>query len=72
MTGASADRFAIKKRGYLREGYHADVLVLDWNRVKDNNTETKTDQKPDGIEYLFINGIEVLHRRTVRVNAEVS
>ncbi len=72
MTGTSADRFAIKKRGYLREGYHADVLVLDGNRVKKNNTEKKTDRKPDGIDHLFINGIEVLHRGTVRVNAEVS
>jgi N-acyl-D-amino-acid deacylase len=64
MTGAPADRFAIKKRGYLREGYHADVLVLDWNRVKDNNTEKKTDQKPDGIDYLFINGVQVLDKGT--------
>ncbi len=36
MTGAIADRFMIKKRGYLKEGYMADITIVDWKNVKDN------------------------------------
>jgi N-acyl-D-amino-acid deacylase len=62
MTGASAERFNIKKRGFLREGYAADITVFDWKAVKDNNTEKKTDAAPAGIEAVFINGKQVLDR----------
>ncbi len=62
MTGASAERFNIKKRGFLREGYAADITVFDWKSVKDNNTEKKTDAAPAGIEAVFINGKQVLDR----------
>jgi len=34
--------------------------VFDWNNVKDNNTKTKTDAGPGGIEAVFINGRQVL------------
>ena len=29
MTGATADRFALKGRGYIREGCFADIVVFD-------------------------------------------
>lgn len=32
MCHAPADLFSIEKRGYLREGYYADVVVLDPNK----------------------------------------
>jgi N-acyl-D-amino-acid deacylase len=60
MTGACADRFAIKGRGYLKNGYAADVTVFDYDRVRDNNTVDVTDSKPSGIEHVFINGVHVL------------
>ena len=34
MTGAIADRFALKDRGYLKEGYFADLTVFDENEIK--------------------------------------
>jgi len=60
MTGASAERFRVKKRGFLKEGYSADVTVFDWNKVKDNNTPAITNAAPTGIEAVFINGRQVL------------
>ncbi len=56
MTGAAAEQFRIKDRGLLRKGLAADITVFDWEKVKDNNTTEKTDEKPTGIEYVFING----------------
>lgn len=40
MTHNVADCFRIKERGYIREGYHADLVLVDpdmpWNVLKDN------------------------------------
>jgi len=57
MTGATADRFAIARRGYIREGYFADLVVF--------NEEALTSATPDqersfGIEKVFLNGALVL------------
>lgn len=62
MTGAIADRFMLKKRGYLKEGYMADITIVDWKNVKDNNTLTETNKRPSGIDYVFINGKKVVDK----------
>lgn len=59
MTGASAVRLGVKDRGLLKKGLAADITLFDWQKVKDNNTVTETDQAPDGIEAVFINGRQV-------------
>jgi N-acyl-D-amino-acid deacylase len=60
MTGAGADRLRLKKRGYIKKGYGADITVFDWNSVADNTTIEKTDAAPTGIEHVFINGLQVM------------
>jgi N-acyl-D-amino-acid deacylase len=60
MTGASAGRFNIAKRGYLKKGHAADITVFDWNKVRDNNTPSVTNAAPTGIEAVFINGRQVV------------
>jgi len=60
MTGASAERFNMKKRGFLKRGYFADITVFDSRLVKDSNTSAKTNMRPAGIEAVFINGRQVL------------
>jgi N-acyl-D-amino-acid deacylase len=59
MTGATAERFYLKDRGFLKEGLAADITVFDWKNIKDNNTIKETDQAPTGIEAVFINGRQV-------------
>jgi len=59
MTGASAERFDVKDRGFLRPGLAADITVFDWENVTDNNTVTETNVAPSGIEAVFINGVQV-------------
>lgn len=60
MTGASAQRFNIKERGVLKNGYFADITIFDWLNIKDNNTTKITNARPSGIETVFINGKQVL------------
>ena len=69
MTGASAERFGIKDRGVLKKNAAADLLVFDWDKIKDNNTDEKTDQAPSGIEAVFINGVPVFHDGKVDISS---
>lgn len=60
MTGGIAERFDFGKRGFIKEGHAADITVFNWDTIKDNNTTYETDQRPNGIEAVFINGVRVL------------
>ncbi len=55
MTGAAADRFRLERRGCVREGYAADIVVFDWDQVRDGANRTG-DAAPSGVEHVFING----------------
>ena len=57
MTGAIADRFMIPERGYLKEGYYADLTVFDEAALRDGVPDQS---RPFGIEKVFINGQLVL------------
>jgi len=57
MTGAVADRFSIKGRGYVKPGYFADLTVFDEIALKDG---TPDQSKAFGIEKVFVNGVCVL------------
>jgi len=59
MTGGSADRFGIDRRGLIKEGMAADIVVFDAENITDNNTLTETDRAPTGIDAVFINGVRV-------------
>ena len=65
MSGATAERYGIKDRGFLREGMAADITVIDWNRIRDNNTFADTSQTPTGIAAVFINGRQAMSRGKV-------
>jgi len=69
MTGATADRFRLKERGYLRKGMAADITVFDWRTVKDNTNPTEFDRFPTGIEAVFMNGKQVLQDGKVNAQA---
>ena len=58
MTGATADRYRLENRGYLKEGYKADITILDVDKLKVN--EAIPDFTPGGIEYVYINGSPIV------------
>ena len=60
MSGSSAERFAIRDRGVIKEGNWADITVFDYDEIKDNTTVKQMEERPDGFKYVFINGEEVL------------
>lgn len=59
-TSLSADSLNIKKRGRLKEGYYADVVIFDEKKM-DFQVEYKSAQnQPTGIDYVLINGLPVV------------
>ena len=62
MTGATADRFRIPERGYLKPGYKADLTVIDLKKISVD--EKKPDAKPGGIIHVYVNGTPVLENGT--------
>lgn len=57
MTGATAERFNLCERGYIRPGYYADLTVFDEEELKRANPNQK---KSFGIRKVWINGKAVL------------
>ena len=69
MTGEAADMFGFARRGYLREGYWADVCVFDpdtvgpgpTKRVRDfpADAERLTAEEPTGVRHVLVNGTPI-------------
>lgn len=58
MTGATADRFQIPNRGYIKEGYAADITIFNYDEISVNKADPS--ETPKGIKYVLINGQIVL------------
>ncbi len=57
MTGLPASRFGLHDRGLLREGYAADLVLFDPDRVLDRATFAEPEIVADGIVALWVNGV---------------
>lgn len=56
LTGRPAARLKLDRRGLIREGYAADVVIFDPDTVRDEATFEKPRQPATGIQYVFVNG----------------
>ena len=55
-SGLPAQIIGLPDRGYVREGYKADITVFDYDRLEDRATIMDPDLYPEGIEYVMVNG----------------
>ena len=60
MTSLPAAQAGIKKRGLLRKGYFADLVVFEVEKLSSHSTFQDPAHFPDGISHVFINGRMVL------------
>ena len=60
MTGLPAQILGLQDRGLLRPGMKADIVLLDAEGVADRATFENPQVYPLGIEYVFVNGVQVL------------
>jgi N-acyl-D-amino-acid deacylase len=56
MTSLPANKFNLKERGILKEGFIADMVVFDENEVTDMATFENPHQFSKGFKYVFVNG----------------
>lgn len=61
MTGLPAETFGLHKRGLLREGFYADITVLDYGKINDTATFREPYGKAEGLAYVFVNGVPVVN-----------
>ena len=57
MTSLPARRFGLTNRGWLREGYCADLVLFDPETIRDVATFDDPKQPATGIEAVWINGV---------------
>lgn len=59
-TGMAASRFGLEDRGVIRKGAAADLVVFDFERVRDKSTYDDPRHFPEGIDFVMVNGRLVL------------
>ena len=60
MSSAVATRLKIRDRGFLREGYYADLVVFDPETVADHATYERPHQLSTGVVHVLVNGVGVV------------
>ena len=56
MTSLPAEKFNIKNRGLVKEGYYADIVIFDENEVADKSLYEAPHQYSVGFKYCWVNG----------------
>ena len=59
MTSLSANHTGIKNRGMVKRGYAADLVLFDYDRLKDNASIEENDALASGIVGVWVNGKRV-------------
>ncbi|WP_196605486.1 N-acyl-D-amino-acid deacylase family protein [Pectinatus haikarae] len=62
MTKKPAAALGIKKRGELKSGFYADIVIFDEKTIIDKGTFIEPVQYPAGVEYVFVNGCKMLEK----------
>ncbi|MEX0609520.1 MAG: D-aminoacylase [Balneolaceae bacterium] len=60
ITTLPASKLKIQKRGALKEGYFADLVIFDPETIQDHATFSEPHQLSTGIIHVFVNGKQVL------------
>jgi N-acyl-D-amino-acid deacylase len=60
MTSLPAQNLKIGKRGLLKEGYYADLVVFDPDEIEDHATFEEPHQYATGMIHVWVNGEQVL------------
>ncbi|QDH79916.1 D-aminoacylase [Echinicola soli] len=59
-SGLTAETFGVKERGYVKEGYFADLIAFDPEKVKDKATFEHPYKEAQGMDFVWVNGVLVI------------
>ena len=57
MTSLPAQKFQLHDRGLLLEGFAADIVIFDENKVQDVSTYDRPHAYSKGFQYVIVNGV---------------
>ncbi len=60
LTFLPATNLRLDRRGLLKQGYFADVVLFDPKTIQDHSTYEKPHQYSTGVQHVFVNGVAVL------------
>ena len=60
ITSLPATNLGLDRRGSLRKGYFADVVVFDPDEIADRATFERPHQYAVGVKHVLVNGVQVL------------
>jgi N-acyl-D-amino-acid deacylase len=60
LTSLPADNLKLDRRGKLKKGYYADIVIFDPETIIDHATFEKPHQYATGMLHVFVNGTQVL------------
>ena len=60
LAALPAQNLKIARRGELKEGFYADVVVFDPDKIQDHATFVEPHQYTTGMQHVFVNGEQVL------------
>ena len=61
MTSFPAERLGLKGKGIIADGYDADLVLFNYDRLQDQATYADSNRLTDGIEYVIVGGQIVYH-----------
>lgn len=64
LTKLPATNFKIQKRGELKVGNYADIIIFDAAAIHDHATFERPHQFASGMMHVFVNGVQVLKNGT--------
>lgn len=60
LSGLPATNLGLDRRGFLKPGYYADVIIFDPKTIADKATFEKPHQYSVGVRDVFVNGVQML------------
>ena len=60
LTDFPASNLKLKRRGSLKQGYYADVVIFDKDKIIDNATFDNPHQYATGMVHVLVNGVPVI------------
>jgi len=60
LTTFPAINLKLDRRGSLKQGYYADIVIFDKTKIRDNATFDNPHQYATGMVHVFVNGVQVI------------